>query len=579
MLLQFNDDILDYICSYLSPTDMFNLSIANKALHRHLKGNNTVYKNIYFKVFPELNSPIINEALVNNWYDYFKFKVNKSNKFFTWGNTELGRLGYLINQVPQEKLTINKNVCIPNNVPNFNPVIIWNIACTGFSFIILTNKGLFFTGNDYKRYNNLSPPGPPQLDFKHRVNLTAPIGIFPRITYPGLPAPPPRPRNQDANNNNSNNSGNNRTSVEEGQNSRHSTNESNRQTNPNLTRPPNQIPELREFQSLQSPASKPSSDDTSGSIESNFVTKLKVPKEGGVITTITSGRLHFVALDDKNKLFSWDAGNSSLVGVRLLFPDSYEYLNDGKTPIQMIKCGWNLSSCYVDGKIIVWYLRAPLTQNHIDNDMYESTIKGLVIPIDNLVDYHLGNDFIIILKKEGCFGLNLHVREYFDNQENYPSIIDIPFDEFVPMQNFNNYLAKLNAPGYNYKFFKVTGCYNSFAIFVNNNNDILFGNKSMINDANDDMTPTTFDLPPNIIDLQMGDYHYLALTADGQVYSWGLQSNHCGCLGLGNLTELADAIQDRNNITLKKPTRINSPTGKWSAITASGWHSAGVCLE
>lgn len=575
MLLDFNDDIIDYICNFLTAKEIFKLSISCKGLYDHLHNNNSIYKLIYFKVFPDLNSPMVNESLVNNWCNYFKFKTDKANKLFTWGATDLGRLGYLINQVPQEKLTVNKNVCIPNNVANFNPTIIWNVVSTGFSFIVLTNKGVYFTGNDYKKYHDLSAPGPPQLDFKHRINLTAPIGIFPRITYPGLPAPPRRSTTTNLEGNNSSiNAGGSSTQPDP-----------NRRTNPNLTRPPDQIPELREFQSQVSSASKDPPKEVSDPepvIESNFVTKLKLPKEGGTITTISSGRQHFVALDDKNQLFTWDTGNSSLVGVKLLFPQPYEHLHDSGNPIRMIKCGWNLSSCYVDRKLVIWYLREPLIQEQIDSDRYESVVKCFVLPIDNLVDYHLGNDFLIVLKEEGCFGFNLHTLDYFNNHQNYPSVIDLSFNDFILLQGFNDHLNRLNEPGYNFRFFKVTGCFDNFAIFINNNHDILFGNKSMINEESHEIVPNTFDLPENIIDLQMGDYHCLALTADGDVYSWGLQSNNCGCLGLGVLKETSNnpnIIEDRNSLRVKVPTKIESPTGKWAAITASGWHSAGICLE
>ena len=37
----------------------------------------------------------------------------------------------------------------------------------------------------------------------------------------------------------------------------------------------------------------------------------------------------------------------------------------------------------------------------------------------------------------------------------------------------------------------------------------------------------------NIKRIEIGDYHYLALTADGTLLSWGTESRFCGCLGLG----------------------------------------------
>ncbi len=108
----------------------------------------------------------------------------------------------------------------------------------------------------------------------------------------------------------------------------------------------------------------------------------------------------------------------------------------------------------------------------------------------------------------------------------------------------------------------------------------------------------------SVISIVLGDYHYGALTADGQLLTWG-EYNH-GALGLGMPTDLplgapggykteSQLVQSRRSqwgpltpprVTSPSLVHFNhgpSPGGRrfCFAATASGWHMGAlvVCLE
>lgn len=87
----------------------------------------------------------------------------------------------------------------------------------------------------------------------------------------------------------------------------------------------------------------------------------------------------------------------------------------------------------------------------------------------------------------------------------------------------------------------------------------------------------------NIKSIEMGDYHYLALTEDGSLLTWGLEPRGCGCLGLGYKFTVRDEHPldirlEGTDLIVLNPLTTKSPPykGKWVAITASGWHSGGI---
>lgn len=518
MLLDLSIDSLEIICNYLDPRDIFHLWLTCQALLSQLQ-TSKIYQILYVKLFH--GNPI---GL--NWINRFKSRTSPT-KLYTWGSTDLGRLGYLIKDVPGDKLTSNRNVSKPQNLSNFNGIVIRDLKSNGFSFQILTNQGVFFTGNDYRRYHELTAPGPTSKDFQQTLELSAPVGVFPpirgrrgggRIISPGHQLHLP--------------------------------------TNLNLTKPPNDIPELREFNSNQNP---------SKNIESSFVTKITIPTD--YLITIESGRQHMVILDRNNNIYTLDTGNTSYRAIKLIF-------SHVETPyVSKIKCGWNLSSYYGNNELVVWYSREPLTADDIKNDRYESKANYWIVPDVNneIIDWYLGNGFIVLVKTSGIYGRTVDTLHYFHNIEGYSVL-----EDFYLLQSFNNWLDNYNEQIFNDKnpkpscFTKIVGCYNNFAIFTNNQK-IILGNRELV-DPDIESSLELVDLD-DIVELEMGDYHYLALDSQGVLYSWGIESNDCGCLGLGNNET---KIKEGRNYKVTVPQIVE---GKWLVITASGWHSGGIQLD
>lgn len=84
----------------------------------------------------------------------------------------------------------------------------------------------------------------------------------------------------------------------------------------------------------------------------------------------------------------------------------------------------------------------------------------------------------------------------------------------------------------------------------------------------------------SVISIVLGDYHYGALTADGQLLTWGQYSD--GALGLG---EPIGFPLDKP-VASPSPVHFNhgpNPGGRrfCFAATAAGWHTGAlvVCLE
>lgn len=82
----------------------------------------------------------------------------------------------------------------------------------------------------------------------------------------------------------------------------------------------------------------------------------------------------------------------------------------------------------------------------------------------------------------------------------------------------------------------------------------------------------------SIVDVAVGDYHFLALTVDGELLSWGLELQKNGCLGLGDASSFKDPLivrEEGRSFRVLKPTVIKKPkeSGRWLRLAGAGWHS------
>lgn len=551
----------DIICSniavLLSPRDVFLLSLTCHKLRKFLT-TNEVYHLLYIKKFGSKPTPLRIESY--NWHDVFHLRSSPGANLFTWGSASMGRLGYSLSDIPSQNITTNgfqKNVHTPTNVSNFNTQFIDDISAGGFSIQILTDDGsLYFTGSNWKRseISNLTP-GPHECkDYSPMDSDTAGMSSYSTHSIPGVIGLPLFRRRLQ-----------NQVSLPQvSEPTRHQSGE--RHTNPNLRYPPEQ----------QYPNSINVEAGLNSSPESNFVTRLKMPQDSAFpnrkIVSVSSGREHIIALDNYQNVLTWDSGSQSYVGINLRF-SGIKYHH-----ISKITAGWNLLACYINHiGIIYWCSRAPINKETYETGAMLSDAAYRIIPGTGSIDIddiHAGCDFILFIKKGKLYRVDINVSSIAAG-----SVDEIGIDRAYPVRGFNNWLEDYDKEGSRIKFTKISGCYLNFAVFTNDGM-VLLGNKDI---SMEDAVDNPIILPGlqknNIIDVQMGDYHSLALTDNGSVLAWGVESNNCGCLGLGTKEEFTERYHLTNDeVVLSHPFPIKKPNedGKWLAITSAGWHSCGI---
>ena len=447
-------------------------------------------------------------------------------------------------------MTFKRGVHTPGNIESFNNHIITDISATGFSFVILINSGkLYHTGHDWRRTVGGNPscdaPGPSTSDYSPPPSALAwnTLSSNPR-PLAGRQALFPMPS----------------TAVG---------NRYDREVQPNLpsgrrmqiqpilTRPPEQLPEL--------PGLTPGSTGDKHSVkETNFVTELKLPPNDydKKLISISSGRQHIVALDDCNNIYTWDTGVQSKVGVKLRFGKL-----EPVPPIIKIFAGWNISAMYVNEiGLIVWNRRQPLTQQQFETEdrTSETNYQAISGTRGDIEDFTIGDNFVIFTRKS-------------DGKVYRANLIG---DVFVAEEvgNFNEWLRDQQVQdGTPRRFTRLNCCFKSWVVFTDND-EILIGNGA------NEMSIVEAIQHENIKSVEIGDYHFLALTSQGEVYSWGRESEQCGCLGLGDKTTVLEHDPTVRNlgtydgIQVYTPKKVINPTksGKWVQIASSGWHSGGI---
>ncbi|KAK6202860.1 regulator of chromosome condensation 1/beta-lactamase-inhibitor protein II [Scheffersomyces amazonensis] len=592
-IFDLGDDVLvDTITKYLSYRDIFNFSITNKYLYNlfyHSPLSSIIYNILYLKKYTNNENHNVKLLKDFNWKKLFSLRSDPHQKLYTWGSADMGRLGYKFASVPSDHQSINptftfrpSGIHTPTNLDKFNNHILVDVIANGFSFIILTNEGsLYYTGANWKSSTSIyrsSTPGPiegydyyepPSTMYITRDSNA--LGAR-RTLLTHLPSPDNRyDRDIDINPDHE--------TITQPQGRR-------RLPATNLTLPPERLNPMEGINSdgSISPSSKPNVK------ESEFVTKLKLPpwhEEKDFkrkIISISSGREHILALDNYNNLYTWDSGTRTDVGIRLKFPGL-----DIIDPIEKIVAGWNLSGCYIESiGLIIWYTRIPFSEEQFKLNDFSSETKYFIIPgtRHNIIDFALGADLVLFIKKSDkkLYKLQFSVHEFARTEVG----INIVIPEIESLDSFNNWLKNYNIyNGLNSNFSKVSCCFNNFVVFTDHDS-ILLGSKSDDNvDANNlDTVKVIEELQhQNIKSIEIGDYHYLALTTDGNVLSWGIDSKNCGCLGLGPKEKIKDiygsnSIQDHQErgFTATKPLMVKNPPypGKWLAIAANGWHSGGI---
>jgi hypothetical protein len=80
-----------------------------------------------------------------------------------------------------------------------------------------------------------------------------------------------------------------------------------------------------------------------------------------------------------------------------------------------------------------------------------------------------------------------------------------------------------------------------------------------------------------IVDIAFGDYHGIALTDEGKVVTWGIESQGCGCLGHGKPVA-GIVVRDGSNTELPNPAVVSfgNPTDGIKDLTFVWWDPANL---
>ncbi|CCE64625.1 hypothetical protein TPHA_0I01190 [Tetrapisispora phaffii CBS 4417] len=584
-----NPDIIQAALPFLSPTDLKNLSLTNKYFNKLLNysSSDTLWHELYHKVYNTryTDDEPFQTALTNeyrnypsmimagkftdcSWHDIFKLR-SKNTHMYTWGCLKHGRLGYDVGSNPKltedqlnqsgfrVKSGVNQPVMVPwitinEDNSNLNDFSVAEVSGGGFSFQILTKSGkLFSTGSTFSGGYNGPGPINDEIDYNPFRSLIENLeNSLPRIRIGGR---------MDINT----------TGVMGGR--------AMRNFGPT---PASNVPQPTVI------PGQPHSDIYSGLMElekttnttldgnsnirrmfprnvfdfytdtSNKVTRVNEKKMESVrFVAVSSGRSHFLALDENNKLYSWDTKDLDH-GVQLGFKD----IDLNEHPIIKISCGWNFSCAYIYNiGLVVWKAREALKKGQlISNVDYE------IIPntSDNCAENKI-LDFTCLKDNRVLFITNKGDKlfDYFNGEITSS-----------PVHLDNNII-------------KISSCFSSLVLFTTAQ-CFKIDIRGSILDFDNIMPIQLDDTDDTIVSLASGDFHSLALTQKGNLYSWGLESQLSGCLGLGLPDSIVQeervGIYENNgrNIRVLNPSKIKLEDDCVAiAVAAGGWQSSALIVK
>lgn len=575
---KFPPDIVYAILPYLDREDIKNLSSTNKYFYNLLDytNSNTLWHEFYrkefgdnrtndepfisdhsdeFKIFSE--TILLNRFPHKTWIELYRLRT-KNIEFYTWGSLQHARLGFTLTShgsIPEEyvntvglrlKFGINKPIRVPWFLPSYSvsgglnkiedeDMAIKDISGGGFSFQILTKAGrLFSTGSTYNSGHKGPGPNEGEQDYNPFNQLISNIEhnylrILPRRG--GLRSP--------------------NINYDRG----------------SLTSIPNMVPhhdiyhtlcELEEKTDKFIPGNKHIrrmfvrdsiglyNDEENFTIDENKLDSIR-------FVAISSGRSHFLALDSLNQLYSWDSPGVTH-GIRLEFnglPPRSE------NPILKIGCGWDCSCVYIYGVgLVIWKSRSAIKKGEIVSYPFYKVIPGTgdINGKNRVVDFACCcNNSLFYITNEGD-------KLWFYSNETV-KLLDLKLE---------GKLSKIEASNI------------SLAIFTDQNSYMLSIKNGEVDTTS--LVKLDLDVDERFISLSSGDYHNIALSSKGNIYSWGLESEMCGCLGLGQGKRVVEELHygryhDSRSLVVLKPTKIDLGENKVCiAVTAGGWQAGALVI-
>ncbi|CAR30487.1 SCF ubiquitin ligase complex subunit SAF1 [Lachancea thermotolerans CBS 6340] len=567
-------DIIEAALPYLSTQDIKNLSLTNRYFHKLLDfgKSNTLWHELFHKSFGSTHSdaePLVSqqnheymscsEAILRNrhpdksWCDLYKLRSHDV-RFYTWGCLKHARLGFTsishgslpASWINNAGMRLQFGVNTPVAVPWFedegnekSPEADQSIACIsggGFSFQVLTRSGkLYMTGSTYSGGHKGPGPREGEHDFNSfqqiimdtERSLTFFNGRIPH----GRGALPFQ--------------GNSSATLE----APHENIYANFEDVERIL--DQKIPGNKHMRRLFT-REVIKVERGGAPVLSVDATKLDVIK----FTSVSSGRSHILALSAEGNVYSWD-GPDVEQGVKIAF----EGLPTKETnPVIKIGCGWNFNcvSIYNLG-LVVWESREPIRENETSAGAHYKVIPstGQVSGEGKIVDFACCANMSVFFISAAGDKLWRYANETVDE-------VKLPFHG---------------------KLVKLVGSYTTLAIFTENH-------CYAVKVTEGHMRPETFmeleldDENEKLISLSTGDYHTVALTSSGKIYTWGLESELCGCLGLGSRDEIVNErrvgrIENLRSTLVLKPSKVKIGDSDYTcvAITAGGWQTGALIVK
>ncbi|KAL6940155.1 hypothetical protein ACO0QE_004050 [Hanseniaspora vineae] len=279
----------------------------------------------------------------------------------------------------------------------------------------------------------------------------------------------------------------------------------------------------------------------------NYPHSLEEIRDVTQFVKISSGRSHFLALGVDGYIYTWD-GPDVVQGIKLEFEDNA--MNSPEYPVRSIRCGWDFNSCYRYGLgIIIWKNRKVVDKS--DKFFAKCSECTLVPETEYIEDY-------IALQDERI--------AYIDNKNGALHVYHRGTDRILISSNVS----------------KIQGFRDNLAVFLNDSK--VFVCKI---DRLELKKLQYLTLPHGSIEsIQFGDYHVLLLSSEGKVYSFGTDSQHSGCLGLGSSKHVCEDMNvgtmvNFQDFKVAEPqlVKINlSDNYCCVKLSAGGWHSCAVIM-
>ena len=275
------------------------------------------------------------------------------------------------------------------------------------------------------------------------------------------------------------------------------------------------------------------------------------------IRQFSAGRRHVLALDDDGEIISWDRINEK--GYKIYPRDGRDF--GGR--VKYVSAGWGTSSAYVPSKgIVYWH---PVENSHEDAMLDGVHVKEYFIP--GTASYTKSNgdkeEDVQVLKHIVLEGWIVYLMGSLMSDGTRLCACRLGGESSDGISSVNPVFEVPGYDGKNRHLQDLQGSFRSFAVFTAAG-EVLAGNIDYLNScAQRLLTETSIDddgnttasrgqvqvsddllanRPGNIpvlqhhgvISIAFGDYHCLALHADGTITAHGRDPSGVGALGLGN---------------------------------------------